>query len=43
MLTHYVPPIFPGQEDEWHALASPHFSGEIVLGDDLTKVTVAER
>lgn len=42
MLTHYVPPIFPGQEDEWRALAAPHFSGEIVLGDDLTKVTVPD-
>jgi ribonuclease Z len=40
MLTHYVPPLFPGQEDEWRALARPHFSGEIVLGDDLTSVTV---
>jgi ribonuclease Z len=41
MLTHYVPPLFPGQEDEWRALARPHFGGEIVLGDDLTSVTVA--
>lgn len=40
MLTHYVPPLFPGQEDEWRALARPHFAGEIVLGDDLTSVTV---
>lgn len=39
MLTHYVPPMFPGQEDEWRAIAAAHFSGEIVLGDDLTKVT----
>jgi ribonuclease Z len=40
MLTHYVPPLFPGQEDEWRALARPHFGGEIVLGDDLTSVSV---
>ena len=43
MLTHYVPPLMPGQEDEWRALAQPHFSGEIVLGDDLTSVTIAEK
>ena len=42
MLTHYVPPLMPGQEDAWRDLARPHFAGEIVLGDDLTKVTVAE-
>lgn len=36
MLTHYVPPLFPGQEKEWRALARAHFAGEIVLGDDLT-------
>ncbi len=40
MLTHYVPPPFPGQEEEWRAIARPHFAGEIVLGDDLTSVTV---
>lgn len=43
MLTHYVPALMPGQEDEWRALARPHFTGDIVLGDDLTSVTVAER
>lgn len=43
MLTHYVPPLMPGQEDEWRALASAHFSGEVVLGDDLTSVTTAVR
>ena len=42
MLTHYVPPLQPGQEDEWRALAAAHFGGEIVLGDDLTSVTLAE-
>ena len=42
MLTHYVPPMQPGAEDEWRALAAAHFSGAIVLGDDLTKVTLAE-
>jgi ribonuclease Z len=43
MLTHYVPHMAPGQEDEWRALARPHFSGEIVLGDDLTSVSVAAK
>jgi len=36
VLTHYVPPMAPGQEDEWRAIAAAHFTGEIVLGDDLT-------
>jgi ribonuclease Z len=40
VLTHYVPPLMPGQEDEWRALAAQHFSGEIVLGADLTRVDV---
>jgi ribonuclease Z len=43
MLTHYVPPLMKGQEEAWQALARPHFSGEIVLGDDLTSVSVAGR
>lgn len=38
MLTHYVPAIQPGQEDEWRALAAQHFAGEIVVGPDLTSV-----
>ncbi len=42
MLTHYVPPLQPGQEEEWRALAASRFAGEIVLGDDLTSVSVPE-
>ncbi len=38
VLTHYVPALMPGQEDAWRALAAAHFSGPIVLGDDLTAV-----
>jgi ribonuclease Z len=38
VLTHYVPALQPGQEDEWRALAAAHFDGPIVLGDDLTSV-----
>lgn len=40
ILTHYVPSMQPGQEDEWRAIAARHFSGEIVLGDDLTTTSV---
>lgn len=38
LLTHFVPAIQPGQEDEWRAMAAEHFSGEIVVGPDLTSV-----
>ena len=38
LLTHFVPAIQPGQEDEWRAMAAEHFSGEIVIGPDLTFV-----
>jgi ribonuclease Z len=38
ILTHYVPPMQPGQEEEWRSLAAPHFAGHVVLGDDLTAV-----
>jgi ribonuclease Z len=40
VLTHYVPAMQPGHEDEWRALAAEHFQGTIVLGDDLTSVEV---
>lgn len=36
--THFVPPINPATADGWRDLAAKHFSGEIVLADDLTKV-----
>jgi len=38
VLTHYVPGLTPGQEDEWRALAAGRFSGTVVLGDDLTSI-----
>jgi ribonuclease Z len=38
VLTHYVPPPTPGDEGAWRALAEAHFTGQIVLGDDLTTV-----
>jgi ribonuclease Z len=36
VLTHYVPPLQPGDEEAWRSLAAAHFTGTIVLGDDLT-------
>jgi ribonuclease Z len=40
VLTHYVPPLVPGQEDQWRALAAAEFGGRIELGDDLLRVSV---
>ena len=43
ILTHYVPPLAPGQEDDWRALAATAFDGTIELGDDLHRVEVRPR
>ena len=40
ILTHYVPGIEPGQEDDWRALAASEFDHQIELGDDLHRVEV---
>ncbi len=40
VLTHYVPPLMPGQEEQWRALAAAEFDGRIELGDDLLRVPV---
>jgi ribonuclease Z len=40
ILTHYVPGIAPGQEDDWRALAASAFDRQIELGDDLHRVEV---
>lgn len=40
VLTHYVPPLIPGQEDQWSALAAAEFSGRVELGGDLLRVSV---
>lgn len=40
VLTHYVPPLQPGTEDEWRARAAAHFDGPVELGDDLHVVRV---
>ncbi len=40
VLTHYVPPLAPGQEDQWRAMAATEFAGRVELGSDLLRVTV---
>jgi ribonuclease Z len=40
VLTHYVPALPAGMEDEWRAMAAAHFDGEVVLGDDLTSISL---
>ncbi|MFI5511097.1 ribonuclease Z [Mycobacterium sp. NPDC051804] len=40
VLTHYVPAIAPGKEDEWRALAATAFDRQIEVGDDLHRVEV---
>lgn len=40
ILTHYVPGIAPGAEDEWRELAASAFDRQIELGDDLHRVEV---
>ncbi|MFN8033049.1 MAG: ribonuclease Z [Mycobacterium sp.] len=41
VLTHYVPPLALGQEDQWRALAATEFGGRVELGDDLLQVSVS--
>ena len=43
VLTHYVPAIAPGQEEQWRALAATEFDGRIELGDDLHRVEIPPR
>ncbi|HEU4362341.1 MAG TPA: ribonuclease Z [Mycobacterium sp.] len=43
VLTHYVPAIAPGQEEQWRAQAAAEFDGPIELGDDLHRVEVKPR
>ena len=40
VLTHYVPPLLPGAEEEWRDIAAAHFDGRIELGDDLHTVSI---
>ena len=36
----YPPAVAPGMEDEWRALASSVFDGEVVLGEDIQRLTI---
>lgn len=38
VITHYVPAIQPGAEQEWADIAAQHFLGEIIVGPDLTSI-----
>ena len=40
VLTHYVPALVPGTEDEWRAIAAQHFDGRVEVGDDLHTVEI---
>ncbi|OBH17481.1 ribonuclease Z [Mycobacterium sp. E3247] len=40
VMTHYVPALVPGQEEQWRALAGSEFGGRIELGDDLHRVEI---
>lgn len=43
VMTHYVPALAPGQEEQWRALAASEFAGRVELGDDLLRVEVNAR
>lgn len=43
VMTHYVPALVPGQEEQWRTLAAQEFGGRIELGDDLHRVEVPPR
>jgi ribonuclease Z len=38
VMTHMVPAPQPADYDQWRALAAEHFDGEVVIGDDLTRI-----
>ena len=40
VLTHCVPAVAPGAEDEWRALAAAHFDGAVIVAADLTRVAI---
>lgn len=40
VLTHMVPAPTPEQYPEWRAVAAEHFDGEVIIGDDLTTITI---
>ena len=40
VLTHMVPAVAPGTEQDWVDVATAHFDGEVVLADDLLTIDV---
>ena len=40
VITHMVPAPTPEQYPDWRAQAAEHFDGEVVIGDDLTTITI---
>lgn len=40
VLTHQVPAVAPGAEEEWRAIAAQHFDGRIEVGDDLQRIEI---
>lgn len=40
VLTHMVPAPTPEQYPEWTAIAAQHYDGEIIIGDDLTTISI---
>ncbi|WP_099023305.1 ribonuclease Z [Mycolicibacterium palauense] len=40
VLTHCVPAVVPGQEQQWRALAATEFGGRVEVGEDLLRVPV---
>ena len=43
VMTHYVPALVPGQEEQRRTLAASQFAGRVELGDDLLRVEVNAR
>jgi ribonuclease Z len=39
-LTHMVPAPTPDEYPEWIARAAEHFDGDVIIGDDLTTITI---
>jgi ribonuclease BN (tRNA processing enzyme) len=38
--THMVPAPTPDQYPEWVARAAEHYDGDVIIGDDLTTITI---
>ena len=41
VLTHQIPSPAPGSVGEWTAIASRHFDGRVVFGEDLVRITTS--